>query len=77
MVPVLGLQTPLQRKPEKMKHKLQAPISAMNLRWIPMVEAKLNWLKKQTGESLYYSVPQLSLLHMRCTDAPRRKDLQT
>ena len=42
-----------------------------------MTIPKLNWLKKQTGESLYYSVPQLSLLQMRCTDAPRRKDLQT
>ena len=42
-----------------MKHKLQAPISAMNLRWIPMVEATLDWLKKQTGGSY---VPQLSLL---------------
>ena len=44
---------------KKMKHKLQAPISAMNLRWIPMVEATLDWLKKQTGGSY---VPQLSLL---------------
>ena len=39
--------------------------------------SKVRLLKKQTGESLYYSVPQLSLLQMRCTDAPRRKDLQT
>ena len=46
MAPVLGLQTPLQRKPKNMKHKLLASISAMNLRWISMVEATLDWLKK-------------------------------
>ena len=40
-----------------MKHKLLASISAMNLRWIPMVEVTLDRLEKLTGGRLYYSVP--------------------
>ena len=42
---------------KKMKHKLLASISAMNLRWIPMVEVTLDRLEKLTGGRLYYSVP--------------------
>ena len=34
------------KEAKNMKHKLLASISAMNLRWIPMVEATLDWLKK-------------------------------